>query len=300
MNIRHQPVLVREVLEGLEVKADGIYFDGTVGAGGHAEAILEKLGEGGRLIGVDCDEEILEQARARLVRFGRKVVLDYGHYEEVDSLLGRYGVRWVDGILLDLGVSTYQLETARRGFSFLREGPLDMRMDLRATETAADLVNKLGERELAEIFFDYGEEPRARLFARRVIQGRRGARLQSTQDVVSLVGTARGPRHSLHPATRLFQALRIAVNGELKRLDEFLKKFSEVLRPGGRVAILSYHSLEDRRVKEAFRAGSQQGTLRVLTKKPIRPSEGEVRENPRARSARLRIAERLGIQEVRP
>lgn len=291
----HRPVLVEEVIAGLNLKKGGIYLDGTVGAGGHAEAILKELGANGRFIGIDCDAEILAFSRRRLAPFDLQTTLVLGHYEEIPTLLAGLGLSQVDGILLDLGVSSWQLDQAARGFSFSREGPLDMRMDLAMGKTAADLVARLSAGELAEIFRNWGEERYADRIARAVVQTRRTHPLRTTRELADLVRSV-VPRRTgpLHPATRVFQGLRIAVNRELERLDRFLTVFPHCLRPGGRTAIISYHSLEDRKVKWAFRNLAKATKLDILTPKPIRPSAPEVEGNPRARSARLRIVERQG------
>lgn len=285
----HSPVLVDEVARDLVTKEDGVYLDGTVGGGGHAEAILQRLGPKGRLIGVDCDEEILTKARERLFRFGARVLLFKGHYEELSEIVGRSGGAVFDGILLDLGVSSLQLDEPRRGFSFQKEGPLDMRMDSAERTTALEILCKSSPRLLEKILRDFGEEPHARKIAEAIVRSRRSDFPKTTTDLANLVAREAGIRGRLHPATRTFQALRIAVNRELQRLDRFLDSFVTFLSPGGRVAIISYHSLEDRRVKDCFR---RTPGLVAITRKPIRPSAEEIRQNRRGRSARLRIAMR--------
>lgn len=268
---------------------NGTYVDGTVGAGGHSGEILKRISEKGRLLGVDRDGEILEKARERLG--DTRVSLQHGSYDEWSE----EGGEPVDGVLLDLGVSSLQLDQAERGFSFSKHAALDMRMDPSSGETAAEYLADVPEKDLERILRDYGEEPFARRIARAVVEERRRSPIETTSELAALVGRAvpRGawPR-KIHVATRTFQALRIAVNGEMDRLDKFLRNVPSRLKPGGRVAVISYHSLEDRRVKQAFVAAEKSGTLIRLTKKPVMPSEEEVLENPRARSAKLRVAER--------
>jgi 16S rRNA (cytosine1402-N4)-methyltransferase len=297
---KHTPVLVGEVLLSLRPRAQGVYVDATLGEGGHAEAILRAIAPSGRLIGIDRDAEVLEVARQRLALFGSRVNIVHGHAAELRSILETLQVGQVDGILLDLGVSSYQLETAVRGFSFTREGPLDMRMDRTAEVSAATLVNTLGEWELANLIRRYGEEHWARRIARAILRARHRAPLQTTQDLVHIITqvvppTPRPPR--IHPATRTFQALRIAVNQELPRLEESLTAAIACLRPAGRLCVIAYHSLEDRIVKRTFQAyanSSQNAApgVRLLTRKPIICTLAERQVNPRARSAKLRLLER--------
>ena len=298
---KHIPALVGEVLLALRPQAQGVYVDATLGEGGHAEAILHASAPSGRLIGIDRDAEVLDIARQRLAFFGSRVSIVHGHAAEVRSILETLQVGQVDGILLDLGVSSYQLETAGRGFSFTREGPLDMRMDRTAGVTAATLVNTLGERELVDLIMRYGEEHWARRIARAILRARRRAPLQSTQDlagiITQVVPLSPRPRR-IHPATRTFQALRIAVNQELARLEESLTVAIACLRPAGRLCVIAYHSLEDRIVKRTFHAYANSSEnaaprVRLLTRKPVICSLAERQVNPRARSAKLRVLERL-------
>jgi 16S rRNA (cytosine1402-N4)-methyltransferase len=279
--------LVREVLDLLITKADGRYVDGTVGAGGHAAAILGRLGPEGRLLGIDRDSDILKVARDRLGADAR-VELHHGSFDEISG-------DPVDGLLLDLGVSSLQFDEGERGFSFNKDAPLDMRMSRDEGDSAADLVATLTERELEKILKEFGEERFARRIAGMIVETRRKTPIETTTQLAALVGRAvpraAWPRR-LHPATRTFQGLRIAVNGELTKLDRVLAAAPRLLNPGGRIAVISYHSLEDRRVKQSFVEGERLGILRRLTKKPIVPSEEEVRDNPRSRSAKLRVAER--------
>jgi 16S rRNA (cytosine1402-N4)-methyltransferase len=298
---KHVPVLVGEVVLALRPQAHGVYVDATLGEGGHAEALLRAMGPSGRLIGIDRDAEVLEVARQRLAPIGSRVDIVHGHAAELRSILDLLEVPRVDGILLDLGVSSYQLETAERGFSFAREGPLDMRMDRTAEPTAATLVNTLGEGELVNLIMRHGEEHWARRIARAIVRARRRAPLQTTQDLAVIITQvippgARPPR--IHPATRTFQALRIAVNHELSRLEESLKVAIACLRSGGRLCVIAYHSLEDRIVKRTFQAYAISPEIalprvRLLTRKPITSTLAERQINPRARSAKLRVLERV-------
>ncbi len=304
----HVPVLLREVLEALRPERGGVLVDATLGLGGHAEALLDAA-PAVRLVGIDRDPEALALARARLARFGDRFVAVEGRHEELALHLDGLGLPEVDGVLADLGVSSMQLDRAERGFSFMKDGPLDMRMG-RTGPTAADLVAELPGEELARVFRDYGEEPRAKAVARAVVSARENAPIRTTGELRALVAKAVGGRREegRDPATRVFQALRIATNRELVELERFLDDAIARLSLGARVAVLSYHSLEDRIVKDVFRdraAGctcppsfpvcvcSRRRVLALVTKKPIRPSDEEVLENRRSRSARLRVAERI-------
>jgi 16S rRNA (cytosine1402-N4)-methyltransferase len=282
----HVPVLLAETLELLAVKPGGLWVDGTVGLGGHAEAVLRASAPDGRLLGLDRDGETLERAKKRLAAFGGRARLEPGDHREIPE---RLGGEKADGILLDLGISSVQLDDPGRGFSFQAEGPLDMRMDRSRGETAADLVNRMRERDLADLIYAYGEEPASRRIARAIVEARARQPIATTTELADVVRRAAGRsrRPGLHPATRTFQALRIRVNGELDGLGEALERAASCLRPGGRLVVIAFHSLEDRAAKEAFRALAARG-FRPLTRKPVRPGEAEVRVNPRARSARLR------------
>ncbi len=286
----HQPVMVTEVLEVLAIQPDGIYVDGTVGGGGHAAEIAARL-ETGRLIGLDCDPSALEVARARLEQFGKRVTLVHANFAQLDSVLDELGIAHVNGILLDLGVSLTQLDTPQRGLSFRLEGPLDMRLDPSQELTAADLVNTLDERELTQIFRDYGEERWAARIARNIVRERRSLPIETTTELVRIIErsipAAVRRKSRIHPATRVFQALRIAVNNELENLHRALMVGFERLAPGGRFAVISFHSLEDRIVKRFFRERLKAGQAQQLWG-PIRPSPEECAQNPRARSAKLR------------
>jgi len=283
-------VLREESLELLAVGAGGFYVDGTVGMGGHAVEILTRSGPSGRLLGIDRDADALALARERLAGFGDRVRLHHGDYREIPELLDGEAA---DGILLDLGVSSLQLDTPERGFSFQREGPLDMRMDQSQGRTAADLVNRLREADLADVIYRYGEERASRRIARAIAHARQRATIETTTELASIVRRAMGGRRrgQIDPATRTFQALRIAVNSELEGLGAALVALSGCLKPGGRLVAIAFHSLEDREVKHTFKDMGRQG-FRLLTKKPVRPGENELSANPRARSARLRALEK--------
>lgn len=284
--------MVQEVLEGLQPGPGKVFLDGTLGYGGHAAALLAAAGTGAQLIGLDKDTQALAAARKHLAAYEKQIMLCHLSYQDFDQALSDAGVTGVDGMLLDLGVSSAQLDQAERGFSFQSKGPLDMRMDPQQSLTAEDIVNDWSVTELADLIYHFGEEPLARRYARAIDQARHKQRITNTHELENIIFHASPKRHSrrIHPATRTFQALRIAVNHELEDLDIFLDKFSNFLKPAGRIAILSYHSLEDRRVKQAFREAHRRGHLHILTKKPLRPGEEEIQQNPRARSAKLRIA----------
>lgn len=286
----HVPVLLQESLEFLNVHAGGFYIDATLGGGGHAEAILRKQG---RVLGIDRDPAALGRAEARLRDVGELLILKHGNFAEIDALHAETGLPPADGLLADLGVSSWQLEDAGRGFSFERRGPLDMRMDPSSSVTAADIVNQSRERDLADLFFRLGEERHSRRIARAIMRARP---IESTTNLAQVVSRAipsrAGLRH-LHPATRTFLALRLAVNEELESLAAFLSKALSVLRPSGRLVVISFHSLEDRLVKQAMQRWRREGSARILTPKVVRPLVEEMGTNPRSRSARLRAAEKL-------
>ncbi len=282
----HTSVLLAETLELLAVRPGGLWVDGTVGLGGHAAAILRASAPGGRLLGLDRDGETLARARATLEVFAARARLEQADYREIpETLAGEKP----DGILLDLGISSVQLDDPDRGFSFQAEGPLDMRMDRSGGETAAAIVNRMREKELADLIYRYGEEPASRRIARAIVREREREPIRTTTRLAEIVRGAAGRarRPGLHPATRTFQALRIRVNRELEGLGEALERAALCLVPGGRMAVIAFHSLEDRTVKQCFRALALRG-FRILTRKPLRPDSLETRANPRARSARLR------------
>jgi 16S rRNA (cytosine1402-N4)-methyltransferase len=289
-DVGHVPVLLAEVLELLAVRPGALFVDGTVGLGGHAAAVLRASAPDGRLVGLDRDGEALAAAQARLAEFRGRVRLEQADYREIPERLRGEGA---DAILLDLGVSSAQLGDPARGFSFQADGPLDMRMDRSAATTAADLVNRLRESDLADLIYEYGEEPASRRIARAIVRARETKPIETTTELADIVRRAAPRRRpgGLHPATRTFQALRIRVNGELEGLRAAFVRIARCLAPGGRMAVIAFHSLEDRASKEALRALATEG-FRPLTKKPVRPGEDEVRANPRARSARLRAVAR--------
>jgi len=295
----HVPVLVEPILRLLDPHPGQTVFDGTVGLGGHAAAILPRVLPGGQYIGVDLDDAMLAIARERLGPQDAGVLrLFKANYADFPVCLQEAGTEAVDLMLLDLGVNSAQLEDPSRGFSFERDGPLDMRFDRDAPETALDLVNRLSERELADLFYQFGQEGASRKIARKICEYRRNARIRSTSLLARAVEAAftgsRGARRGrLHPATRVFQALRVAINHELDNLETFLAKAPDFLRPGGRLAVISFHSLEDGLVKRFLREMRSAGTFRELTKRPVVAAEEERRRNPRSRSAKLRVAERL-------
>lgn len=296
MEMKHVPVMLEEVMTLLRCEPGRIYVDATLGSGGHAEEILKRTEPDGRVVGIEWDGEAIEEATKRLQSFGRRVSILRENYCHLPEILQSRGIDRVDGILLDLGLSSLQLDEKERGFSFREEGPLDMRMDRRERCTAADLVNALPCTELERILLEYGEERWARRIAKAIVLEREREPIQTTRALSRIVYGAIPKRYQsrrIDPATRTFQALRMKVNRELENLKEMLESGWKVLRKGGRICILAFHSLEDRRVKEAFRRLEREGKMRILTKRPLTPSEEEVEKNPRARSAKLRCAERL-------
>jgi len=295
----HTPVLLREVLEWLRIKPEGTYIDATLGAGGHSAAIAQRLTSGaipgrpsGRLISLDRDAQAIELARERLKTFGATVTLVQSAFSRIATVAQELGLPHADGVLADLGVSSMQLDRAERGFSFREAGPLDMRMDRSETITAEEIVNRWQEKELADLLYRKGEEHDSRRIARAIVRARP---IRDTAHLATVVAGARKQRgrQRLHPATKTFLALRIAVNRELEELGQFLLRTPATLASGGRWVVLSYHSLEDRLVKRAFQEGERQGMLRVLTKHVIQAGEEEIGSNPRARSAKLRCAEKV-------
>ena len=287
----HTPVLLEEVLEWLSVKAEGTYIDATLGAGGHSEAIAARLTTG-RLISLDRDAQALELAQERLKIFGKRVTLVHAAFSKIAEAVHELGIPPVDGVLADLGVSSMQLDQAGRGFSFREAGPLDMRMDAGEELTAGEIVNRWPEKDLADLFYREADEHDSRRIARAIVRARP---IRDTAHLATVVAGARKQwgRQRLHPATKTFLALRIAVNREMEELGQFLLRTPATLTSGGRWVILTYHSREDRLVKRAFREGERQGTLKVLTKHVIQPTERETSANPRSRSAKLRCAEKI-------
>jgi 16S rRNA (cytosine1402-N4)-methyltransferase len=306
----HLPVLLRGVVQLLRPQPGGRFVDGTVGAGGHAAAILEATAPDGRLLAFDKDAEAVAFARQRLAPFGDRVTVVHSSYAHMGQLAPQHGFAAVDGILLDLGLSSRQLDDSQRGFSFRREGPLDMRFDTTQGPTAADLINNLSAEELADIFWRYGEERHSRRLARAIVAYRQsqGPFVTTTQLADFIEAQTRGPRGRIHPATRIFQSLRIATNDELAAVEHGVETAVSLLKPGGRLAVISFHSLEDRFVKHYFRQQSKdcvcppaqpvctceaQASLRLVTRKAVVATPEEVAANPRSRSARLRVAEKI-------
>jgi 16S rRNA (cytosine1402-N4)-methyltransferase len=287
----HTPVLLDEVLEWLRIGAEGTYIDATLGAGGHSAAIAARLTTG-RLISLDRDAQALELARERLKIFGKRVTLVHKAFSKIAEAVHELGIPPVDGVLADLGVSSMQLDQAARGFSFREAGPLDMRMDAGDELTAGEIVNRWAEKELADLLYREADEHDSRRIARAIVRARP---IRDTAHLATVVAGARKQwgRQRLHPATKTFLALRIAVNREMEELGQFLLRTPATLTSGGRWVILTYHSREDRLVKRAFQEGERQGTLKVLTKHVIQPTEREMAANPRSRSAKLRCAEKI-------
>jgi 16S rRNA (cytosine1402-N4)-methyltransferase len=302
----HQPVLYKEIIHALLPRRGGRYVDGTLGAGGHARGILEASAPDGQLLGLDVDPQALALARKNLAPYEGRIHLAQASYTSLSTQLAQLQWNVVDGILLDLGASSMQFDTPERGFSFLQDAPLDMRFGPHVSQTAADLVNKLSERELADLIYRYGEERDSRKIARAIVRARPLHTTRELAAVIETVSPRRGDR--LHPATRTFQALRIAVNEELASIEDVLPQAVAALRSGGRLAVISFHSLEDRIVKDFFREQGKdlvnppyeriyeverKATLKEVNRKPNTPSEDEIKNNPRARSAKLRIAEKI-------
>ena len=311
MDFKHVSVLLNETIDGLNINPDGIYVDGTLGGGGHAYEVCKRLSDKGRLIGIDQDGEALEAAREHLKEFEDKITLVRSNYCEIDTILKDLDIDKVDGIVLDLGVSSYQLDNLERGFSYKSDAPLDMRMDQRQVKTAADVVNTYSENELFRIIRDYGEDKFAKNIAKHIVRARGEQPIETTgqlSEIIKAAIPARVRATGGHPAKRTFQAIRIAVNGELDALPPMLEAAVSHLNPGGRLAVISFHSLEDRIIKKTMQALATGCTcppefpvcvcgkkpqLRLVSRKPIVSGEAELAENPRARSAKLRVAEKL-------
>ena len=307
----HRPVLLDECMEGLAIRPGGIYLDGTLGRAGHSWEIVRRLNAGGRLIGLDRDETALEAARQRLAPYADRVTLVHSNFSRVAEVLDELGVPAVDGMLFDLGVSSPQLDDAQRGFSYMHDAPLDMRMDRTAGLTARTVVNEWPYEELRRILYEYGEERYAPAIARRIVAAREEAPIETTGQLVDLIKSAMPPqalREKQHPAKRSFQAIRIAVNDELGAVRQGMEAAIDHLNPGGRLVVITFHSLEDRIVKNVFQDAAKGCTcppsfpvcvcghkpkIKILTKKPIIATREEVEENPRSRSAKLRVAERV-------
>ena len=309
----HKPVLLDECLEALAIRPDGVYLDGTLGRAGHSLEILRRLTAGGRLIGLDRDGTALEAARVRLAEYADRVTLIHSNFSRLAEVLDDLHIDAVDGMLFDLGVSSPQLDDAERGFSYMHDAPLDMRMDRTAGLTARDVVNGWSYEELRRILFEYGEERYAPAIARAIVRARETAPVKTTLELVEIIKSAMPPaalREKQHPAKRSFQAIRIAVNGELDALPPMLRAAVDGLNPGGRLAVITFHSLEDRIVKRTLAelargcvcppefpvgVGGKKPQVRLGTRKPVTAGGAELEENPRARSAKLRVAEKCGF-----
>ena len=309
MEFVHKSVLLKETIDGLKIKPDGIYVDGTLGGGGHASEVARRLSNKGSIIGIDQDAAAIEAAGIRLKDFGEKVTIVRSNYCDMKSQLGKLGIDKVDGIVLDLGVSSYQLDTAERGFSYREDAPLDMRMDRRQKMTARDIVNDYEERELYRVIRDYGEDKFAKNIAKHIVAARQKAPIETTGQLTEIIRASIPMKFQKtgHPAKRTFQAIRIELNQELEVLKNSLDAMIDLLNPGGRLCIITFHSLEDRIVKSAFRKNENPCTCpsdfpvcvcgkiskgSIITRKPILPSKEEMEENSRAKSAKLRIFER--------
>lgn len=310
MEFKHISVLYEESIDALRIKDGGLYVDGTLGGGGHSYGILSRNGLCS-LIGIDRDSEAIEAASKRLLEFGERAVIVKNNFCNVKDILRERNIKTIDGAVLDLGVSSYQLDNAERGFSYMQSAPLDMRMNREDTLTARDVVNSYSKEELTRIFFDYGEEKWSKRIAEFIAKEREKAPIETTGELTRIIKAAIPQKARLdggHPAKRVFQAIRIEVNGELKILDKAVRDFIDVLSPGGRLAVITFHSLEDRIVKNAFRSMAEgctcpkdfpicvcgnKPTVKIVNRKPIIPCRDEQDGNPRSKSAKLRIAEKL-------
>ncbi|MCI7794974.1 MAG: 16S rRNA (cytosine(1402)-N(4))-methyltransferase RsmH [Lachnospiraceae bacterium] len=311
MIFEHKSVLLYETVDSLNIKPDGIYVDGTLGGGGHAFEVAGRLGENGRLIGIDQDADAVAAATERLAPFKEKVTIIRSNYRNIREVLEGLGIQKVDGIYLDLGVSSYQLDTAERGFTYRENAPLDMRMDQRNEKTAADIVNEYSEAELFRIIRDYGEDRFAKNIAKHIVKAREKERIETTDQLVEIIKAAIPAKiraEGGHPAKRTFQAIRIELNRELEVLNDSIDTMIDLLNPGGRLSIITFHSLEDRIVKTRFRTNENPCTCppdfpvcvcgkksrgKVVTRKPIVPDDREVEENKRSKSSKLRVFERI-------
>ncbi len=290
---RHIPVLLNEILALLCVKPEGIYIDCTIGEGGHSEAILNVVHPKGFLIGIDCDKSVLEITERRLGKFAGSFKLVHDNFLNITDICSRLNIKAVDGIIFDVGISSYQIDNPERGFSFNKDGPLDMRMDRSSNLTAQSLINNLSYDELVEIFFKYGEERYSKRIASRIITERKKKLIQTTGELVTIIKKAIPlKRYRIHPGTRVFQALRIAVNNELKNLTQAITHGFSLLKKEGRMVIMSFHSLEDRIAKNKFREFKMNEQAKIITKKPLTPTEEEIDRNVRSRSAKLRVVEK--------
>ncbi|HIR44002.1 MAG TPA: 16S rRNA (cytosine(1402)-N(4))-methyltransferase RsmH [Candidatus Ventrisoma faecale] len=310
MTFEHKSVLLHETVDSLNIRPDGIYVDGTLGGGGHASLVCSRLGENGRLIGIDQDADAIAAATERLKPYGGRVTIVRNNYENIDTVLAELGISGVDGIYLDLGVSSYQLDTAERGFTYREDAPLDMRMDQRNAETAADIVNGYSEMELYRIIRDYGEDRFAKNIAKHIVRARQEKPLETTGELIEVIKAAIPAKVRAtggHPAKRTFQAIRIELNKELEVLEHSIDKMIGLLNPGGRLSIITFHSLEDRIVKNKFKENEnpcvcppdfpvcmcgRKSRGRVVTRKPIVPTGQEIEENKRSKSSKLRVFEK--------
>lgn len=311
MEFRHNPVLLNECVENLKIRPDGIYVDGTLGGGGHSSEILKRLGENGTLVGIDRDQDALQASEARLKSFPARKLFAQGNYADAREILKRFDILHVDGVLLDIGVSSFQLDNPERGFSYMHDAPLDMRMDQKSDFSAYDVVNGYSQQELSDVISKYGEERWASRIAEFIVRARKKAPVESTSQLVEIIKAAipaSARRTGPHPAKRTFQAIRIEVNDELGQLESALDMFCDLLAPGGRLCVITFHSLEDRIVKKKFEKRANPCTcppefpicvcgkkadVKKITKKPITPTGKELELNPRARSAKLRVIEKL-------
>ena len=310
MTFEHRSVLLNETVDSLNIKPDGIYVDGTLGGGGHAYEVAKRLGPSGRIIGIDQDADAIAAATERLKDYKDKVTIVRSNYRNIREVLEGLRIQKADGIYLDLGVSSYQLDTVNRGFTYRENAPLDMRMDQRNEKTAADIVNDYGEMELYRVIRDYGEEKFAKNIAKHIVQARKTGRIETTDQLVEIIKAAIPAKmraEGRHPAKRTFQALRIELNQELEVLNESIDTMIGLLNPGGRLSIITFHSLEDRIVKTRFRTNEnpcicppdfpvcvcgRKSRGKVITKKPIVPGDEEITENRRSKSSKLRVFER--------
>ena len=310
MTFEHKSVLLHETVDSLNIRPDGIYVDGTLGGGGHASLVCSRLGENGRLIGIDQDADAIAAATERLKPYGGRVTIVRNNYENIDTVLAELGISGVDGIYLDLGVASYQLDTAERGFTYREDAPLDMRMDQRNAETAADIVNGYSEMELYRIIRDYGEDRFAKNIAKHIVRARQEKPLETTGELIEVIKAAIPAKVRAtggHPAKRTFQAIRIELNKELEVLEHSIDKMIGLLNPGGRLSIITFHSLEDRIVKNKFKENEnpcvcppdfpvcmcgRKSRGKVVTRKPIVPTGQEIEENKRSKSSKLRVFEK--------
>ncbi|QZY57190.1 16S rRNA (cytosine(1402)-N(4))-methyltransferase RsmH [Crassaminicella profunda] len=311
MNFEHVSVLLGETIENLDIKPNGIYVDGTLGGGGHSSKICESLGRDGLLIGVDQDQDALDAAKRRLEKYENQKIFVHSNFSNIKNVLTELNIDAIDGVVLDLGVSSYQLDEGSRGFSYMQDAPLDMRMDRTKNFTASDVINGYSEEELTRIIKMYGEERWAKRIAQFIVQERNEKSIDTTGELVEIIKSAipaAARRDGPHPAKRTFQAIRIEVNNELGIIEQTIRDVSEKLNPGGRISIITFHSLEDRIVKNTFKDLSTackcppelpicmcggKAVLKRITRKPIIPSDKEIEMNPRSRSAKLRVAEKV-------